>query len=62
MKDSCEKIQHYGARKDDSGVDAAYDDTKFLALIRSTLDIVKVEYTEAERILRQFYKDPDMHS
>ncbi len=37
-------------------------EAKCLSLIGSTLEVVKVEYKEAERILRQFYKDPDAKS
>ena len=62
VKDSCEKIQHFGARKDEAGNPAPFDDAKYLSLIKSTLDVVKAEYKEAERILRQFYRDPDIHS
>ena len=62
VKDSCEKIQHFGARKDEAGNDAPYDDAKYLSLVKSTLDVVKAEYKEAERILRQFYRDSEVHS
>jgi len=61
VKDSCEKIQHFGARKDETGMNDI-PEAKCLSLIGSTLEVVKVEYKEAERILRQFYKDPDAKS
>jgi len=30
-----------------------------LNLIRSTLEVVKVDYEEAERLLKRFYRDPE---
>ena len=62
VKDSCEKIQHYGAHKDDAGQPTDVEDTVLLKKIRATVATVKVEYKEAERILRQFYHDPDAHN
>lgn len=59
VKDSCEKIQHYGAHKDDVGQPTDMDDTVLLKKIKATLETVKVEYKEAERVLKQFYHDPD---
>ncbi|KAL6717658.1 Phosphorelay intermediate protein [Lecanora helva] len=62
VKDSCEKIQHFGSHKDEHGADAGYDDARCLTLITTTLKALKGEYQEAERILRQFYRDPDAHA
>ena len=59
VKDSCEKIQHYGALKDEAGQPTDMDETTLLKKIKTTLATVKVEYKEAERILKQFYHDPD---
>ncbi|MCJ1460264.1 hypothetical protein MMC28_010643 [Mycoblastus sanguinarius] len=59
VKDSCEKIQHFGARKDEHGNNTRGDDQHFLGLTQATLEKVKVEYAEAERILKQFYRDPE---
>ncbi|KAL2056792.1 hypothetical protein ABVK25_003187 [Lepraria finkii] len=61
VKDSCEKIQHFGARKDENGNPTHYDDRKFLSLIRDTVKVVKADYKEVERVLKQFYRDPDAH-
>ena len=55
VKDSCEKIQHFGARKDESGTVNEPDDRKSLNRIQETLATVKVEYAEAERLLKNFY-------
>ncbi|KAL9135315.1 MAG: hypothetical protein Q9175_003491 [Cornicularia normoerica] len=59
VKDSCEKIQHYGAHKDDAGQSTNMEDTVLLKKIKATVVKVKVEYKEAERILKQFYHDPN---
>ncbi|MCJ1353169.1 MAG: hypothetical protein MMC33_003154 [Icmadophila ericetorum] len=58
VKDSCERIQHYGARKDESGTKDEYNDELSLSRIRETLDTVRVEYKEAEVKLKAFYHDP----
>lgn len=57
VKDSCEKIQHYGAHKDDAGQPTNWEDTVLLKKIKATVATVKVEYNEAERIFKQFYHD-----
>ncbi|KAL9065638.1 MAG: hypothetical protein Q9161_008082 [Pseudevernia consocians] len=57
VKDSCEKIQHYGAHKDDAGQPTDMEDVVLLKKIKATVATVKVEYQEAERILKQFYHD-----
>ena len=60
MKDSCEKIQHYGAHKDDAGQPSKMTDTVLLEKIKLTVATVKVEYKEAERVLKRFYHDADV--
>lgn len=57
VKDSCEKIQHYGQKKDAEGTTDEPDEEKCLGLIKATLAAVKVEYQEAEKILRKYYGD-----
>ena len=57
VKDSCEKIQHYGARKDEHGSTTNKSDAQCLDLIMSTLGDVKKEYKEAEKVLKRFYQD-----
>ncbi len=57
VKDSCEKIQHLGARKDESGDDTSMDDQGCLDKISGTLVTVKAEYKEAEKMLKRFYHD-----
>lgn len=57
VKDSCEKIQHYGLHKDETGTNDEPDDAKCLGRIKKTLDVVKVEYAEVEKVLRRFYHE-----
>ncbi|KAJ7164677.1 histidine-phosphotransfer domain HPT domain-containing protein [Mycena crocata] len=53
---TCEKMQHYGELRDeDADKDLAADEA--LALIDTLLGDVKQEYADAERWLRQWYKD-----
>ncbi|KAI9783045.1 MAG: hypothetical protein M1835_003893 [Candelina submexicana] len=57
VKDSCEKIQHYGAHKDASGTVDEPDDTTCLNRIKHTLADVRIEYMEVEKVLKRFYND-----
>lgn len=57
VKDSCERIQHYGQHKDETGTIEEPDDAKCLGRIKKTLDLVKVEYAEVEKVLRRFYHE-----
>ncbi|MCJ1280788.1 hypothetical protein MMC26_000105 [Xylographa opegraphella] len=57
VKDSCEKIQHYGARKDESGTEDELDDDKSLCRIQDTLAVLKVDYAEVEKKLKAFYHE-----
>lgn len=58
VKDSCEKIQHFGAHKDESGTVDVPEDSKCLDRIKDILAGLKVEYAEVENALRHFYHDP----
>lgn len=55
VKDSCEKIQHYGQKKDEAGTADEPDEDKCLDLIKDTLVAVKEEYKEVEKVLKKFY-------
>ncbi|KIW06252.1 uncharacterized protein PV09_02725 [Verruconis gallopava] len=57
VKDSCEKIQHYGARKDATGTKDEKDDAKSLERIERTLAVAKADYQTAEKKLRLFYAE-----
>ena len=56
VKDSCEKIQHYGQLKDEAGTEDILDKDKCLSLIKDTLKAVKIEYAEVEKVLKRFYE------
>ncbi|KAL9633881.1 MAG: hypothetical protein Q9164_004422, partial [Protoblastenia rupestris] len=58
VKDSCEKMQHFGAHKDESGNSVDESDEYFLDKTRQTLEQVKGEYSIAEGVLRNFYDGP----
>jgi len=58
VKDSCEKIQHFGAHKDESGTVDEPDDAVCLNRTKETLSSLKVEYAEVEKVLKRFYHDP----
>jgi len=57
VKDACEKIQHFGARKNESGAADEPDDNQSLANIKLTLRRVREDYNEVARILKRFYED-----
>jgi len=56
VKDSCEKIQRYGKRENVDGTPEP-DAELCLSRIKSTLAILKSEYAEAEKALKNFYDD-----
>lgn len=55
VKDSCEKIQHYGQMKDEAGTTDETDEDKCLEKVKETLAAVRIEYAEVEKVLRKFY-------
>jgi len=57
VKDSCEKIQHFGARKDETGQLDEDDDDKSLSRLEETIGAAKTEFHEVEKILRKFYHE-----
>jgi osomolarity two-component system phosphorelay intermediate protein YPD1 len=54
VKDACEKIQHYGVLKDETG-SASQSKEKSLGDIKTTLKDVKTDYAEVAEILRRFF-------
>lgn len=54
VKDSCEKIQHYGAKKADDGV-KTIEPEEALNRIQATLIQVKKDYHEAEVYLKKYH-------
>jgi len=57
VKDSCEKIQHFGARKDESGQVDVKDDSLSLSRLKTTISAAKVQFSEAETLLKRFYEE-----
>ena len=57
MKDSCEKLQHFGAHKDETGQYDEPDDEKCLEKCKTTIEQAKREFAEVEVALKRFYRD-----
>jgi len=57
VKDACEKIQHLGANKDETGTEDLPDKSACLERIATTLETMKSEYKTAETELRKFYPE-----
>lgn len=55
VKEACEKIQHYGAGKDETGTADEPDEKVSLSNIEKILGEVKKDYKEVESFLRKFY-------
>lgn len=57
VKDSCEKIQHFGAHKDETGTKDEPSDEVCLERLKNIIEQAKKEFAEVERALRKFYHD-----
>lgn len=55
VKDSCEKIQHFGAKKDETGTVEELDDDVCLKRSETTIKQAKQEIAEVEKVLKNFY-------
>ncbi|KAI7902912.1 signal transduction histidine kinase [Cokeromyces recurvatus] len=58
VKATCEKIQNIGNCQDEEGA-GAIDEEEALKRITPLLPQVKIEYSEAEEYLKNFYEDQD---
>ncbi|KAF2787801.1 histidine-phosphotransfer domain, HPT domain-containing protein [Melanomma pulvis-pyrius CBS 109.77] len=56
VKDSCEKIQHYGQKKDAEGSNDITEE-EGLKLLRTTIEQAKEEFYDVEKVLKKFYHD-----
>jgi len=56
VKDSCEKIQHFGANKDETGTRDQSDEV-CLAKLKTTIEQAKQEFSDVEKVLKKFYHD-----
>ncbi|KAF3911440.1 hypothetical protein ABW20_dc0104551 [Dactylellina cionopaga] len=54
VRDSCEKIQHWGAKKDETG-NKDISEEKALKYIKDIVPQMKKEYTEVETWLKQYF-------
>lgn len=53
---SCEKIQHYGHKKDDNGTsDISEEDA--LSKLKTIIELAKKDFREVEKVLKTFYHD-----
>ncbi|OCK74451.1 putative multistep phosphorelay regulator 1 [Lepidopterella palustris CBS 459.81] len=57
VKDSCEKIQHFGGNKDETGTRDEPDDEVCLSRLKNTIEQAKQEFHDVEKVLRKFYHD-----
>jgi osomolarity two-component system, phosphorelay intermediate protein YPD1 len=55
IKDQCERIQHFGLKKDESGANDIQDEEYCLRMISEALAEVKKNYSEVEALMRQYY-------
>jgi len=55
VRDSCEKIQHYGDMKDETGTNKEKDPKVCLDRLQKTVAVVKKDYADVEKELRKFY-------
>lgn len=56
IRDSCEHIQRYGKMENADGSPLT-DKKKCLELIAEALEVVKVDYADASKVLRKYYED-----
>jgi len=59
LKDSCEKIQHFGSRLLADGTTKEPDDKKSLERCHETIEQAREEFDEAEKVLRKFFEDDE---
>ncbi len=55
VRDACEKIQNFGAKKDETGNQPETDEQKCLDGCRENLVHAKQNFAEAEKVLKAFY-------
>lgn len=57
VKDSCEKIQNFGAQKDETGTKEEPDDKVSLAKLKVTIKEAKEQFHQVEAVLKKYYRD-----
>jgi osomolarity two-component system phosphorelay intermediate protein YPD1 len=58
VKDSCEKIQHYGEKKDETGTKEITEE-EGLKKLKTTIEQAKTEFDDVEKVLRKFYGEDE---
>lgn len=56
VKDSCEKIQHFGSKKDETGTKDISEE-EGLTKLKTTIEQAKKEFHDVEKVLKKFYND-----
>lgn len=56
VKDSCEKIQHLGAMKDETGNNDETDEDVVLKKLDTVIKQAEAEFKVCEKALRKFYE------
>lgn len=59
VKDECEKIQHYGHQKDETGEFDEPDKDKCLQLSKESIAKAKAAYREIEDLMKRYYGEAD---
>jgi len=57
IKDECEKIQNWGKKKDETGINDETDEKKLLKLISVAITDAKKACQEAETVMKNFYNE-----
>jgi len=57
IKDECEKIQHWGKKKDETGTVDEPDEAKCLRLIAESLVEAKKAYKVVEGLMKKYYNE-----
>lgn len=58
VKDSCEKIQHFGQMKDETGTKDITEE-EGLKKLKIIIEQAKTEFTDVEKVLKEFYNDEE---
>ena len=57
VKDECEKIQHYGHKKNETGEIDEPDEDKCLRLSKESISEAKKAYKVVEALMKQYYAE-----
>ncbi len=57
VRDSCEKIQHFGSHKDETGTQDELDDEVCLTRLAAAITEVQDECRDVQAVLRRYYQE-----